>query len=1136
MNSLRRSRLLLSASAVLMTASVMAEAPPPSRAQSADQRPAPSLEDQFRDPPASARPRVWWHWMNGNITKDGIAKDLAWMKRIGIGGAQTFDANTTTPQLLEKQLAYMTPEWKDAFRFAASEADRLDLELAIASSPGWTATGGPWVKPEDGMKKLVWSETIVAGGKRFTGKLPQPPSITGPFQGLKGDPLHGLPLSENKMPPLPSPHYADAMVIAVPASGADIAAVPSYADAAGKPLPGAVLTDADMDGYLDVPRAAKGPAILQITYPSPQTVRSAKLFMPGAGAMFFSGTYAPRLESSQDGKTWQPVAEVLPELVPTTVAFAPVTAAHFRLVFNPPKSAGFNIAPPPAGVDFSSVSATMSAAMAPKPIHLGHFQLSGLERIDRAEAKAGFAILSDYVAEAGEVPETKGVPLSQVIDLTGRLRPDGALDWTPPKGRWRVIRFGHTLIGTMNHPASLEATGLEVDKLNGAAVRRYLDHYLGMYKDATGKDLVGKRGVRALVNDSIEVGPQNWTPQLLDQFRKLRGYDPKPWLPTLIGIIVESRARSDQFLFDFRQTIADLVASEHYGTIANIAKGEGLIVYGEALESDRPQLGDDMALRSHTDVPMAAVWYFSRAMGPSVSAMADLKGAASVAHVYGQNLVAAETLTAFLAPWAFAPGDLKHVVDFAFASGVNRPVIHTSPHAPTDTVPGLALAPFGQHFNRHEAWAELAKPWVDYLARNSLMLQQGRNVADIAYFYGEEAPISGLYGEKPVADAPSSVGFDFINADALVNLLTNEGTALVTRGGARYQALYLGGSSRMMSLPTLRKIAALVEGGATIIGRKPIGNLSLVGDAHEFETLSAKLWPSGKGGPVGKGRIIVADNAEAALVVVGIAPDFRVSGGQPGHVIRFAHRQLAEGHSYFVSNGKDRAETIEAHFRVTGKVPELWHAETGKSEPVSYRIENGETVVPLRLAAGEAVHVVFRKPAAARSLSLSVPELAEFGKLAGPWRVTFQPNRGAPAAVDLPALASLSDSADTGIKYFSGLATYSASFTTPIGWKPRQPLQLDLGEVRELAEVTVNGKLAGYAWHAPYAVDVSQVAKPGKNALTIRVANTWVNRLIGDAQPGAQKVTWAGMGTYTAKAPLRRSGLIGPVRVLGEQK
>ena len=181
---------------------------------------ADDLAESFQNPPDSARPRVWWHWMNGNISQDGIAKDFAWMKRVGIGGVQNFDANLQTPQVVEKRLVYMTPEWKDAFRFAAQEADRLGLELTIAASPGWSETGGPWVKPEDGLKKLVWSETSLAAGRRFAGKLPAPPSDTGPFQTL------GMPSSIEalmtgaKVEHAKHQHYGDVMVLAVPEAAA----------------------------------------------------------------------------------------------------------------------------------------------------------------------------------------------------------------------------------------------------------------------------------------------------------------------------------------------------------------------------------------------------------------------------------------------------------------------------------------------------------------------------------------------------------------------------------------------------------------------------------------------------------------------------------------------------------------------------------------------------------------------------------------------------------------------------------------------------------------------------------------------------------------------------------------------------
>lgn len=1127
---LRRLRLGLLATAAATSAVGLAEEP----ANRGRANPS-SLEEQFRNPPNSARPRVWWHWMNGNVTKDGIAKDLAWMKRVGIGGLQNFDANLRTPQIVDKRLVYMTPEWKDAFRFAASEADRLGLELAIAASPGWSETGGPWVPPQDGLKKLVWSETEVVGGRRFTGKLAPPPSVTGPFQLIAAQTGIGSAISDTH-PPVPAPYYADVAVIAVPVASLGPVPAAAVSDGDGRALKAAALSDADLNSSIELTRPAGKAPVLQLSYPNPQTVRSARLYVPGAAALFMGPSLLPQLEASDDGRNWRPIAEVPLTPVPTTVAFAPVTARNFRLVFNPAKNGGINFAPAVEGVDLAGMGSLFSGFMQNPPLRIGDFRLSSEDRVDRAETKAAFSLVPDYFELARALPEVRGVAPNQVIDLTGKLRPDGMLDWTPPKGLWRVLRLGYSLTGTMNHPATPEATGLEVDKFDGPAVRRYLEHYLGMYKDAAGTELVGRRGVQALLTDSIEVGASNWTPRLIDQFTRLRGYDPTPWLPALTGTIVGSRADSDKFLYDFRRTLADLMASEHYGTVAKVAHENGLKVYGEALEGGRPSIGDDMAMRTHADIPMSAMWTYPRSKEPNASHVVDIKGAASVAHIYGQNLVAAESLTSAMAPWAFGPSDLKRIIDLEFVTGVNRPVIHTSVHVPIEAKkPGLSLAIFGQHFNRNEAWAELATPWIDYISRNSLMLQQGRNVADVGYFYGEEAPLTGLYGEKPVADAPTHYAYDFVNAEALMNALTNEGDALVTPGGARYRVLYLGGSSRRMTLPTLRKVADLVQGGATVVGPKPEGNPSLAGDAAEYEALVAKLWSGAGLTQLGKGRVIASSDIEAALAQIGMVPDFRIVG-QPDSEILFLHRQLADGSSYFLSNRKDRAETVEAHFRVTGKEPELWHPETGTSEAVSYRIANGATIVPLTLGPDESVHVVFRKPASSQTATVGKPEPVELYRLEGAWNVSFQPDRGAPPSAMLARLAPLNENADQGIKYFSGIATYTKEFTTPRGWRPGQPLWIDVGEAREIAEVSVNGKLAGYAWRTPYRVDIGSAVRTGRNSLQIRVANLWVNRLIGDAQPGTQKITWTALPTYTAKAPLRPSGLLGPVILLRSSK
>lgn len=1087
--------------------------------------PATSLEAGFQTPPNSARPRVWWHWMNGNVTKDGIAKDIEWMSRVGIGGLQNFDAQLMTPQVVQNRLVYMTPEWKDAFRYAATLADQNGLELAIAASPGWSETGGPWVKPQDAMKKLVWSETVVEGGRRFDGKLAPLPQTTGPFQDMGKLAGPGSALG-GKAPPSPT-FSADAAVVAYRLPEVRALPAPRLSTDQGEAVDAKAVSDGDFKSTVQVKRAsADQPAALVLDYGAPQTVRSANVYIPSAQAMFGGAALDATLEA-QDGAGWRKVADVPLSNVPTTVSFAPTTAAKFRLVMKPPaKSSILNsLAAAPPGVAMS-----FPGMPTPTIVKVAEVRLSGESRVNAAELKAAFALAPDYYAlDADAGPEVKGVAPGSVIDLTGKLRPDGTLDWTPPAGRWKVLRLGYSLTGTTNHPATAEATGLEVDKYDGAAVRRYMETYLGTYADTTGPELFGQKGLRAILTDSTEVGPSNWTPKLIEQFQKLRGYDPRPWLPALSGVVVGSRKESDAFLYDFRRTLADLHASEHYGTVAAVAHEKGLTVYGEALEDHRPVIGDDMALRKFTDVPMAAFWMYSAQSGPRATYLADMKGAASVAHIYGQNLAAAESMTSAMAPWAFAPVHLKPAIDLEFASGINRPVVHTSVHQPLDDkVPGLSLFIFGQYFNRHESWAELAKPWVDYMARSSYLLQQGRNVADVGYFYGEEAPITGLYGDQPVADAPVRYAYDFVGSDALLTQLKTEGGDLVSNGGARYRVLYLGGSSSKMTLATLKRLAALVEAGATVVGPAPAASPSLKDDKAEFQALVGKLWSGQPVTQVGQGKVIVGQDVEAALAQIGAAPDFAFTGAADANVL-FVHRQLADGDLYFLNNRKDRPETLEARFRVSGKTPEIWRADTGQAEPVSYRIEGAETVVPLSMLPQDAFFVVFRQPATAQSATVAPPAWRAAATLDGPWTVDFQPGRGAPASVKFDRLQSWSDSADPGVKYFSGVATYRQSFQAPRGWKLGQPLMLDLGQAADVAQVSVNGQDVGYAWKAPYRVDVSKAVRPGKNTLEVKVANRWVNRLIGDQQPGAKKLTYTTLPTYKVDAPLQPSGLLGPV-------
>jgi hypothetical protein len=335
-----------------------------------------------------------------------------------------------------------------------------------------------------------------------------------------------------------------------------------------------------------------------------------------------------------------------------------------------------------------------------------------------------------------------------------------------------------------------------------------------------------------------------------------------------------------------------------------------------------------------------------------------------------------------------------------------------------------------------------------------------------------------------------------------------------------------------MTLPTLWRIAALAEQGATVIGMAPEGSPALGDDPAAFATLTARLWGGAEVTRVGAGQVIALRDADAALALAGVAADFRMEGAAADAEVPFVHRTLADGEIWFLANRKDRPERFTARFRVSGKQPELWHADDGRIEPVSYRIEGGETLVPLALDAEDSVFVMFRKPAVAQAVEVKAVVLGPVAPLAGPWTVRFQPGRGAPASAVLPALQPLNENADPAIRYFSGEATYARSFALPKGVKPGQPLWLDLGAVGDIAEVKVNGRTVGYAWHKPFRVDLGKALRKGTNRLEVRVANLWVNRLIGDAQPGARKITWTATPTYKADAPLRPSGLIGPVRLL----
>ena len=1062
-----------------------------------------SLTKAFADPPQSARPRVWWHWMNGNITQDGVDKDLDWMKRVGLGGVQNFDAAFDepagpfrTPQVVDRRLAFMTPEWRAVFKHAVQKADGQGFEFAIAGSPGWSETGGPWVKPEQGMKKLVWSELVVDGGRKLDKPLPAPPSVTGPFQNLPGG---GSAMSAVKG--VSPTYYRDAAVVAFRTPQAEVAPAAPVKISASSPLDAAALSDGDITRQLDLPFAPGGESWVQFDYAKPQTLRALRLVAGHAGGFGEFGATAPegRIEASDDGQAFRTVATLPIHGAPQqTVAFAATTAKAFRVVFLARK-------PDPASAIFG-VPAPTSHKIAELAFEEG-------ARVQRFEDKAGWSPAGGLEGEATPGADAAAaVRGADVIDLTGKLRPDGSLDWTPPKGRWTVLRLGYSLTGRQNSPASLEATGLEVDKLNRAHVTAYAEAYLAQYREAVGDDLTGARGVQAMITDSWEAGSQNWTDDMLAQFKARRGYDPTPWLPVLAGRVVDTAQASDAFLWDFRRTIADLYADAHYGALSDVLHAHGMKRYGESHETGRAFVADGMEVKKSADVPMGATWAEVPVNNDPFSYDADVRESASVAHLYGQNLVAAESFTVAGNAYAYDPARLKPVADAMMANGLNRFVLHTSVHQPLDREgPGLTLAIFGQWFTRKETWAEQARPWIDYLARSSLLLQQGRFVADVAWFYGEDGNITELYG-KAMPKVPAGHAYDFINADALVHLLDAKDGQAATPSGMRYRVLAIDPSVRRMTVPVLRKLAALKAAGVPIVGARPEATPSLSDDPAEFQRLADQVFAG------------ASQDLAGALAKLG--PD--VDDGGAG--LRFVHRQLADGDLYFVSNPADADKAVDVDFRLAGREAEIWRADTGAIAPASYKSHDGRTTVSLALAPRDAVFVVFRKAGPAeRALPAKARTVA--ATLDAGWTLSFP--QGASLKDAKPS--SWTDNADPSVKYFSGAATYATSFKAPKAGKGERVV-LDLGTVKNLASVSVNGKDLGVLWKAPFEVDVTDALKPGDNRLEVKVTNLWPNRLIGDKQPGATgPKAFAGFDPYPPNAPLLPSGLLTPVRLIVER-
>lgn len=1046
-------------------------------------------EAAFVNPPRQARPQVWWHWIDGNISKEGIKADLEWMHRAGIGGFHQFDAGGAMMQMVrpvQERVPYMQQEWKDDFRYAVQLADSLGMEVTIASAPGWSSTGGPWVRPEQAMKKLTWRSMEVKGGgkKAQTIMLPEPYRTIGRYQNQDAGAYSAV---FNALPQW----YQDIAVVALrlPEEECSLEELGAEVSSLAGDFTVGMLSNGDVNDGAELPKNPEGThSWIQYSFPAPVTVRALTLAGGELRDDFaLSASYNNYLLSSQDGEHWEKVCHI-PScgVVEQTIDIPVTTARYFRLmVVNP--------------VADTSYAAFGVPVIEPTGTRIHEWVLHTVPKIHRAQEKAGFAAPNDLL----EQPTPEGVAAREVMDLT-RFVQDGVLHWKVPQGRWRIYRFGTSLIGKMNHPAPAEATGLEVDKLDAVAWENYFRTYLTMYQEAAGRPL------DYLLTDSYEAGTMTWTPGMALEFASRNGYDLIPWLPVLAGEVVHSSSESERFLFDWRQTLGELFA-ENYDRINTLCAEAGMKGrYTESHEGGRLYVGDGMDLKRTAAIPMSAIW-----TGAAGMAEADIRESASVAHLYGQKLVAAESFTAsgLNGAYVYYPGNLKATADLALSCGLNRFVIHESPHQPSDDLrPGMGLMIFGQWFSRHETWAEYARYWTDYLARSSYMLQQGQAVADILWYYGEDTNITGLYGQE-LPQIPEGYAYDFANPHALLNQVSVQDGKLVTASGMTYRLLVLEEKNRVMSLEVLRRLASLVGEGAQLCGWEPLRPASLSDDCAEFDRLVADIWHSGR-------TNVHTENVATVLNRMGIQPDFAYSAPSK---LRYVHRCNGDRNIYWVGNLSDAQVCAPVSFRDGSTPAQVWDPETGTVLESCY---DGHR---LSLEARQAVFVVF-DPAFGKTGKKREGIPSGIIALDGPWALTFEGLEAPVGERTWHQLSSLTESDDPAVKYFSGTIIYRNSFTLEKGDVP-EALSIDLGSVGEMADLYVNGEQIRFLWKAPYKAISRVPLHPGKNTLEIRVVNTWPNRLIGDAQPGAEKHTYTVIPFYSPASELLPSGLMGPVKL-----
>ena len=1009
-----------------------------------------TLKKTFIETPKDQPLAVYWYWIDGNMSEEGVVKDLQAMKKVGINRVQIgmIGDGQGAPTGSVKMF---TKKWWKILHTMFKTATELDIEVGLFNCPGWSQSGGPWVKPEQSMRYLAAVNDTVQGPVKYHAALPA--------LGKDGQ---------------------DVKVLAYPLVKSPVKFTAEQQ----------ILEEKEI-----IFKSEKSAVVRSLVlYPAKGGRANMQIAVKKGNDWKMIDTYHLDRSNTQNNVGFIPLA-------PFVFSLPEVEGEEFRITLS---EKGF----------------------------IGNIELSDIPQVELYAEKTLAKMFPEPLPMWNEYlwrtqPEYAHVPMlqsNQVQDITANMTPDGTLVWDVPEGTWIISRTGMLPTGVTNSPAPKEGRGLETDKMSKEHIRAHFDNYIGkIIKRIPAKD---RKTFRYIIEDSYETGGQNWTDDLIEDFKQVYGYDPVPFIPALNGVVVGSPEITDRFLWDLRRLVADQVAYEYVAGLREVSHEHGFTTWLENY-GHWGFPGEFLQYGGQSDEIAGEFWSFGN--------LGDIenRAASSCGHIYGKERVWAESCTCGGSNFDLYPATMKQRVDRFFTEGINATLLHLYIQQPDDRTPGIN-AWFGNEFNRNNTWFSQLDVFLDYLKRCNYMLQQGRYVADVAYFIGEDTPkMTGVRNPE----IPRGYSYDYVNAEVLMSAKAVNGK-LVLASGMEYSVLVLP-KIETMRPELLAKIRELVKEGIVLQGPAPLRSPSLQNYPeadYQVREMAEEMWQRktyafAEKVKYGKGMIYPNASIEQIMADYGIQPDFTVS--DPMLPVLFIHLTTPEGEIYFVSNQSNETISFDANFRIKGKQPELWNPLTSEVRILPEQKQlTGATSIPMVMSPFESSFVIFRHPIQEVKTNKNYPDAVCVASVKGPWTIEFEENRGGPKEpVVTDVLFDWMESENPQIKYFSGNAVYKTSFE--INRIPETPVYIDLGKVMVMAKIRVNGVDAGGVWTTPYQINITDYLKEGVNELEIEVVNCWRNRMIGElSMPQSERFTYHSAANIKADSEMQSSGLLGPVQVI----